>query len=161
MADLQAWFEGLGFAGVRTLAVSGNVIFAGGGPAAALEARLERASAQGLGMAAEFHVRSAAEWDAIVAGNPFPQEIRRDPSHVLAMPLKTHPTPAAFAALRVAVPGRERVALGERTLYIYYPAGIAESKLRAALIERHLATRGTARNWNTVLKIRAALASMR
>jgi len=41
--------------------------------------------------------------------------------------------------------------------YIVYPDGIGRSRLTAALIERKLATRGTARNWNTVMKL-AALA---
>jgi uncharacterized protein (DUF1697 family) len=40
-----------------------------------------------------------------------------------------------------------------KQLYIHYPAGIGRSKLTATLIERKLATRGTARNWNTVLKL--------
>ena len=43
-----------------------------------------------------------------------------------------------------------------RELYIVYPDGIGRSKLTNQLIERMLGTRGTARNWNTVLKLAAA-----
>jgi len=39
-----------------------------------------------------------------------------------------------------------------------YPDGIGRSRLTSAVIENKLGTRGTARNWNTVLKL-AALAS--
>jgi uncharacterized protein (DUF1697 family) len=42
-------------------------------------------------------------------------------------------------------------------LYVVYPDGIGPSKLTGGVIDRALATRGTARNWNTVLKL-AALA---
>jgi uncharacterized protein (DUF1697 family) len=44
-----------------------------------------------------------------------------------------------------------------RHLYIVYPAGIGKSRLTNVLIEKKLGIRGTARNWNTVLKL-AALA---
>jgi uncharacterized protein (DUF1697 family) len=41
---------------------------------------------------------------------------------------------------------------------VIYPEGQGNSKLTNALIERKLGVAGTARNWNTVLKL-AALAS--
>jgi len=40
-----------------------------------------------------------------------------------------------------------------RELYLYYPDGQGTSKLTNALIERKLGTSGTARNWNTTLKL--------
>jgi uncharacterized protein (DUF1697 family) len=46
-----------------------------------------------------------------------------------------------------------------RQLYIVYPAGIGTSKLTGALIEKKLNNRGTARNWNTILKLAAMLPS--
>jgi uncharacterized protein (DUF1697 family) len=36
-----------------------------------------------------------------------------------------------------------------------YPEGVGSSRLTTALIEKKLGTRGTARNWNTVLKLGA------
>lgn len=39
--------------------------------------------------------------------------------------------------------------------YITYPAGIGRSKLTTARIEDALGSRGTGRNWNTVLKLSA------
>ena len=48
----------------------------------------------------------------------------------------------------------EEVARGKgRHLYLYYPDGMGTSKLTNAVIERVLGTRGTARNWNTVMKL--------
>ena len=40
-------------------------------------------------------------------------------------------------------------------LYVTYPDGIGRSKLTNQVIESKLGTRGTGRNWNTVLKLRA------
>ncbi len=42
---------------------------------------------------------------------------------------------------------------GARHLYITYPDGAGRSKLTGTFIEKKLGTSGTARNWNTVLKL--------
>jgi uncharacterized protein (DUF1697 family) len=47
-----------------------------------------------------------------------------------------------------------------RCAYIVYPDGIGRSRLTAAMIEKHLETRGTARNWNSVLKLDTLADSM-
>ena len=60
-------------------------------------------------------------------------------------------------AVQAAIAGPEIIRAEGRHLYIVYPAGIGKSRLTNALIEKKLGIRGTARNWNTVLKI-AALA---
>jgi len=59
--------------------------------------------------------------------------------------------------LTKAIVGRETVKLVGQVLYLVYPDGIGESKLTAALIEKKLGVAGTARNWNTALKLAAAL----
>ncbi len=157
MADLRAMFAALGFADARTLMQSGNVIFDGGAETgAALESLLELETETRLRLRADYLVRSAREWTAIVAGNPFPRQAADDPAHLVAMPLKSAPTKPAVAALEAAIKGRETVRVKGRTLYIVYPDGIGRSKLTIALIEKTLGTRGTARNWNTVLKLQAA-----
>jgi len=71
--------------------------------------------------------------------------------------LKSKATARAFDELRAAITGPEIVHGDGQQAYIVYPDGIGRSRLTAALIERKLATRGTARNWNTVMKL-AALA---
>ncbi|HET7599536.1 MAG TPA: hypothetical protein VFK09_04555, partial [Gemmatimonadales bacterium] len=57
--------------------------------------------------------------------------------------------------LQAAITGPERVRLEGKNAYIVYPAGIGRSRLTNALLERHLGTRGTGRNWNTVLRLEA------
>src|SRR2546421_26469 len=67
------------------------------------------------------------------------------------------PAVKAIASLQAAVKGREIMRHQGRELYIVYPDGIGRSKLTNTFIESRLDTRGTGRNWNTVMKL-AALA---
>jgi uncharacterized protein (DUF1697 family) len=156
MADLKAMFEALDFADVRTLLQTGNVVFTGGRKTgAALESFLEAETRKRLNLGCDYLVRTSAEWIDLVAGNPFPDEARRDPSHLLVMPLKTAPGQREVAALQAAIEGREVVKAKGQVLYIVYPDGIGRSKLTVSLIEKKLGTRGTCRNWNTTLKLLA------
>ena len=109
---------------------------------------------------ADYLVRTASEWTSIVAANPFPREAQDNPAHLVVMALKAAPSKAHVAALEAAIKGRERVCAKRRELYMVYPDGIGRSKLTIAVIERALATRGTARNWNTVLKLQALAGGM-
>jgi uncharacterized protein (DUF1697 family) len=157
MADLRELMTSLGLEGVTTLLQSGNVVFRSNKTADSLEQQLERASEKEFGSRIEFFVRTAAEWKAMIAANPFSSEARADPAHLLAVTLKSAPTAANVTALQRAIKGREVVRAKGRCAYIVYPDGVGRSKLTSALIEKTLGTRGTARNWNTVLKL-AALA---
>jgi uncharacterized protein (DUF1697 family) len=158
--DMQALRDlalDLGFTGARTLLRSGNLVFDAeqeGGIGATLEAAL----AERLGVKTEVLVRDGAEWSAMMAANPFAEAARDDPSHLLVMALRDAPPAQAVADLQAAITGREQVRAVGRHAYLAYPDGIGRSKLTAVLIERRLGTRGTARNWNTVLKLAEMLA---
>lgn len=154
MADLRAMLADLGFARPRTLLNSGNLVFHSDGPGGrALERLLERAAADRLGLSTDFLVRGAHEWGRIIASNPFPDEAARDPSHLVVMALKECPGERAVDALRSAIEGPEAIDVTGNNATITYPDGIGRSKLTNAFIEARLSTRGTARNWNTVLKL--------
>src|SRR6478735_3779319 len=114
---------------------------------------LEAASTAHLGVTTDYFVRSAKEWNAIIAANPFPKEAKSDPGHLIMMCLRDAPAPAQVRALQAAIKGRETVAVKGKHAYFVYPDGVGRSKLTIAVIEKAFATRGTARNWNTVLKL--------
>jgi uncharacterized protein (DUF1697 family) len=161
MADLAKLLVRLRFTGVKTLLQSGNAVFASPEAAdAALEAKLEAAVAKSLGVTTEFFVRSAREWNAIIANNPYPDAAKNDPSHLVVMTFKSAPKAADVAALQAAIAGRETVTAIGKNAYFVYPDGIGTSKLTNAVIERKLGRNGTARNWNTVLKLAAAAAAL-
>jgi uncharacterized protein (DUF1697 family) len=156
MADLRQLFTDLGFGEARTLLQSGNVVFESPQKAdAELERQLEKEIGERLGVAADFIVRSANEWKKIVARNPFPKQAKEDPGHLLVSFLKSAPSTQTVRALQSAIKGPEIVRGDGKQLYIVYPDGVGRSKLAATLVERKLETRGTARNWNTVLKLAA------
>ena len=159
MADLRGLMTDLGLQDPRTLLQSGNVVYSARTPAEKVERQLETEAKVRLSLDIDFVVRTAVEWRALVEANPFPKEAKTDPGHLLVMCLKGVPTAAAVKALRSAIKDREQVQGVGRALYITYPDGIGRSRLTSTLIERALSIRGTARNWNTVLKI-AALAGV-
>jgi uncharacterized protein (DUF1697 family) len=154
MAPLRTLLTELGMENVQSLLQSGNLVFQTDARSTArLEDQLAAAVAKRFKVTTEFFVRSAADWKRVIAANPFPKEARDDPGHLLVIFLKAAPKPAHLAALECAIKGRERVRLDGRHAYVVYPDGVGRSKLTAALIERHLETTGTGRNWNTVLKL--------
>jgi uncharacterized protein (DUF1697 family) len=156
MADLRELLARMGFTEPRTLLQSGNVVFRGRARSAArLERQLETEAEKSLGIRADFMVRTTEEWKGVIAGNPFRTEAARDPAHLLVMFLKHAPEAGAVEALRSAMRGPEWVDVEGRHAYFVYPEGIGRSKVTTALIERKLGTRGTGRNWNTVLKLGA------
>lgn len=154
MSDLRAMLTKIGLQDPKTLLVSGNAVF---GAAAAssekLEQLLEQASTKHLGVTTDYFVRSATEWRAIIAANPFPAEAKSDPGHLVMMCLRDAPSAPAVKALQSAIKGRETVRAKGKQAYFVYPDGIGRSKLTIAAIEKAFGTRGTARNWNTVLKL--------
>lgn len=156
MAELRQLLVDLNFEDPKTLLLSGNIVFgAATQPTAVLERQLENATEKRLGVTTDFFVRTAKEWKAIVAANPFPADAKRDPSRLVMMCLKDAPPASAVAALQSAIRGREVVKAKGPQAYFVYPDGIGRSKLTIALIERVLGTRGTARNWNTVTRLGA------
>jgi uncharacterized protein (DUF1697 family) len=158
MSDLRDMLAELGFDDARSLLQSGNLVFRCNAQTDAnLERLLESEAEKRMGLHADFFIRSVKEWREVVAHNPFRKEAERDPSHLVVMFLKAAPKANDVKAVNAAIVGPEVVRADGRHLYIVYPAGIGRSRLTNALIEKKLGIRGTARNWNTVLKL-AALA---
>ena len=101
MADLRELLAALGMQDVRSLLQSGNVVFRNDvHTATQLERVLEHAAAKRLGLETDFFVRTASDWKAIVAVNPFPDEAERDPGHLLVVFLKGAPRREDVTALK-------------------------------------------------------------
>lgn len=143
MAELKVLCEHLGFRHVRTYIQSGNVVFTSPLAAAGVKAKLEKALAVKLGKRCAVHVRTAEELEAAVARNPFPDAA---PNQLLVLFLDEPPTNDALKTC--VVPGRERLELRGRELFVHFPDGQGQSKLKVPFADR-----GTARNLNTVRKL--------
>ncbi|MGH7507983.1 MAG: DUF1697 domain-containing protein [bacterium] len=156
MPGLRDLLTRLGFDDPRTILQSGNVVFGCARRRALdLESVLEAEIEKRLKVGTDCCVRSADEWGEVVARNPFPKEAKHDPGHLVVMVLKDRPTGEAMQELQAAITGSEVVRVEGRQAYVVYPDGIGRSRLTNAVIEKKLRTRGTGRNWNTILKLNA------
>lgn len=73
MADLREMAQELGFEECRTLVATGNLVFrAPEAPVCEIEDALERAFEKRFGKHVDILVRSAPDWLALTATNPFP-----------------------------------------------------------------------------------------
>ena len=154
MADLRALVEAAGGAGVQTYIQSGNVVFdhvsAKDDPLRGdLEERLEAA----FGFKVPVILRRATAWDAVIRGNPFPDD---EPTRLHVSFLRDEPPKGATDGIDRARFAPEEFLLQGREVYLYLPDGLGRAKLPVALT-RVIGTPDTARNWRTVLKL-AALA---
>jgi len=156
MSDLREFLTRLGFGDVQTVLQTGNLVFQDDRRTGAqLETLLETEAKKRLKLETDFFVRTAMEWQAVIARNPFPKEAKRDPAHLVVMFLKDAAEAKDVKALQAAITGREVVRAVGKHLYVVYRDGIGRSRLTNAMIEKNIHTRGTGRNWNTVLKLGA------
>jgi len=150
MSELRGLVEGAGYSNVRTLIASGNLILDAKQRGAKLEAALEKLILEGLGLKTDVFVRTGAELDAIVAANPFKPFTKASPTFMVVSFMRGSASAAEMEAMQKTSLTGEEVAQGEACLYIKFPNGQGPSKLKLPKL-------GTARNWNTVLKLAAML----
>lgn len=106
MAELRGLLTELGFVGARSLLQTGNLVFHSKARTGTdLERLLEEETAKRLGLHTDFLVRTAEEWKAIVANNPFFHEANRHGAHLVVMFLKRAPRPIEIEALQAAITG--------------------------------------------------------
>lgn len=151
MADLRKVAEGLGFSEVETYIQSGNLVFAGKGAAAAVEAKLEAAIAAEFGIEVPVIARTAEQWRAYLK---VPEAFAdAEPNRLLLGLAKNAPRKDAAKALAEKAKGGERVEVVGDAVWFHYPEGVGRSKLTPALIDRAVGSPLTARNLNTVRKL--------
>lgn len=154
MASLRALLEDLGHTEVRTLLNSGNAVFASTSrSSSALAAKIGKALDQELDVRVPVIVKSAAEYAAIVDGNPIvPPEAGH--SRFLVAFASDARRLEQLVALRPLVTAKERFVIGEHAAYLHCASGLLESEAATALLGK-LGREVTTRNWATVLKLDA------
>ena len=102
-------------------------------------------------------VRSVDEVRLAIEDNPFHGEGSDKMVHTIF--LARQPVAGGFEALRQAHRdrGAERLALGDRVLYLDYVHGVGASDLTGRFIEKRLGCRGTARNMTSLKRILAKM----
>jgi uncharacterized protein (DUF1697 family) len=154
MADLRHACEREGLENVETVVASGNLLFDyDARPSDGLEDMLAHLLADRFDIDSFAAVRTREELAQAITGNPFSADGEDNMVHTLF--LSGPVDQANFAALCAAYAGRgpERLASGDRALYIDYVEGVGRSRLTNGFIERRLGCRGTARNIRSLARI--------
>ena len=143
MAELRQMFDELGSTGVKTYIASGNVAFSSEKSEQAIKSAVEEKLAEYAGKPVAVFVRTAAEMHRILNESPFADKA---PNFTFVVFLERKPPKDTLTqAVRLV---DEEVHVGKREIYVHYPGGVSQSKLRIPAAEH-----GTARNMNTVKKM--------
>jgi uncharacterized protein (DUF1697 family) len=143
MDDLKRIASEQGFESPRTYIASGNLLFRSNKSETAIKTDLETALSGHMGKPVEVMVRTATEISDAVVANPFSTE---PGNRVVAIFFDQAQGAEALKSARNV--SDERLALGNREIYVHYPGGQGRSKLKLAA-----RAAGTARNMNTVAKL--------
>ena len=150
MTRLREVLTARGHGDVRTHLRSGNVVLDSPLSEKALAADLTTAIGDDFGFDVPVVVRTGKELAAVVASDPF-RTLATDPARYLVTFMAEPPDPASVDALPPAESG-EYLVRG-RELYLWLPDGIQNSPLASWKWDRLLGRPGTARNWNTVVRL--------
>lgn len=154
MADLRAAFESEGFRDVETVVASGNVLFSHPErPSRGLEEKLELLVRERFGMKCLVAVRSRQEVAAAITENPFAGSGEDKYVHTVFLDRAVDADQFAVFVADHRGRGPERLAFGERELFIDYVEGAGASRLTAKFIEGKLGCRGTARSVPSLARI--------
>jgi uncharacterized protein (DUF1697 family) len=153
MAGLRGLCGELGWEEVETYIQSGNIVFKAAGKPDALETQLAEAVRDRFGLDVPIIVRTAAQWAAYAAANPFPKAAREEPNALQLLVSKRPPDKDAAATLMARALAGEAVKAAGGALWFHFSEGIARSKLTPALIDKACGSPSTGRNWRTVLKL--------
>ncbi len=162
MADLRDALEREDFENVETVVASGNVLF-----------DHEERPPQGIADKIAWVVQDRFEIDSLsvvktrdelvaaVEQNPFhgtgPDHGEDKFVHTIFLDGQPRDESLAMMVDEHKSRGPERIALGDRMLFIDYVASVGDSKLTGAFLERRLGCKGTARNMNSLKRIVAKM----
>ncbi len=150
-ARLRAALAGAGFANVATYINSGNALLRTSMSRSEAAACVRTVVARDFGFEKAIHLVTRAEWEGLIAANPFPEALAH-PKLLHAAWLESEPRAADVDRIADrAVEGEGFVVCG-RVAYIHTPGGFARSRMAEAF-DRMIGVGNTARNWNTVEKL--------
>lgn len=152
MDALRALYESVGLKDAQTYVQSGNVVCSTEERnLASLGKRIEDAIEQKFGFRPALVLRTSCELKEVTAKNPFAKRRGIEPGKLAVVFFQELPTKEACDKVLRMKTKDEEVQIRGHEFYIYFPDGMGQSKLFAA-ISRTLKF-GTARNWNTVTQL--------
>lgn len=140
-----------GFENVGTYINSGNAVLRTDRSKKEVIETVARICRDAFGFTKEIHAPTLAEWQEVIDNNPFPDV--REGKHLHAAWLDGEPKPGAVEALRAVCVEGEGIEVVGAVAYLHTPHGFGRSKL-AERFDRLIGVANTARNWNSVLRLR-------
>ena len=149
---LREKLSGAGFESVSTYINSGNAIVRSRmnrKEVLAIVAKLCRAH---FDFDKAIFAPTLAEWEALIARNPFASMATSAPTTVHAAVLERAPRAEDVERIRACAVKGEEIQVIEGVAYLHTPHGFGKSKM-AEKFDKWIGVPNTARNWNTVLKL--------
>lgn len=151
VAPLRQALTGAGFENVATYINSGNAVLRSHLSREKVIATVATICEERFAFTKAVYAPTLGEWEALIANNPFPEF--KEGKHVHAAVLAGDPPKGAVEALRGYAVEGEAIEVVGRVAYLHTPFGLGTSKL-GEKFDRGIGVANTARNWNTVLKLR-------
>lgn len=141
-----------GFDNVGTYINSGNAYLRTDMPREKMLKAVAEICATEFGFTKDIYAPTLAEWRRVIKQNPF-AEAFKEGRFLHAAVLGKKPGDADIAALRALAVEGEGIEIVGKVAYLNTPGGLSSSKL-GTKFDKGLGVPNTARNWNTVLKLR-------
>ena len=151
VAPLRVALTRAGFENAGTYINSGNAYVKSDLPRAEVLDAVARLCEKKFGFTKAIYAPTLAEWTKLIANNPFPDYRAGNLLH--AAWLDGKPKAEDVAKLRELCVGGEAIEVVGKVAYLNTPNGFGTSKFAAAF-DKGIGVPNTARNWNTVLKLR-------
>ena len=151
-APQRAALFAAGFENVATYINSGNAVLRSPMPREKVIAKVAAICKKQFAFEKAIFAPTLEEWIALIGKNPFPQALDA-PKFLHAALLADRPSAANVKALKTFAKPDEGFAVVGKVAYLHTPSGFGASKL-AAKFDKGIGVINTARNWNTVRKLR-------
>lgn len=155
MSALTQLFSDEGFSDVLTYIQSGNIIFTDPGKRndEALSGKIEKAISKAFNLNVSAVIRSVAELEHLTSRNPYLSEKDFNPSRMGVVFLRKEPLPEAVKKMDSIDFPPDKFEISGKEIFLFCPHGFGRSKLSTNFFENKMKVTGTARNWQTIMKI--------
>lgn len=151
-APLRAALGEAGFENVATYINSGNAVLRSHDARRKTVARIAAVTAERFGFSKAIYALTRLEWSRLIANNPF--DVAAGAGKFLhAAVLERDPPAERIAELEALATGGDGFRVVGQVAYLNTPNGFSNSKL-AERFDKRVGVPNTARNWNTVLKLK-------
>jgi len=141
-----------GFENVATYINSGNAIVRSWQSRKQVIATIAELCRRQFGFAKAIFAPSLAQWDDLIARNPFAEAASIAPTTVHAALLESVPKAENVERIRTLAVKGEDLKIIEGVAYVHTPNGFGTCKM-AEKFDKWIGVTNTARSWNTVLKL--------